>query len=214
MLLRSAGLDPFMEVMAQNSDRVFCFKEGPESSLRLLASSSPLGSGIKAQYRRYLDTASIGDYLLQVNEYENFDMDVGDFIEEIAAFDSLAPEAFLWVDNDEDWPYLEIRIKGGCLIREVGKYLEDICKPLIPNIIFCGDCTKGYHLRARDPLSPKEYFAVKIQFVEGDVGPVGWTFRLESENPKKDLTRDYRDGLVREFEQKGLRVYKSKSQEI
>jgi hypothetical protein len=149
-----------------------------------------------------------------MNEYENLVMDVGDFIEEIAAFDSLAPDPFLWVDNDDDWPYLEIRIRGGCLVREVGEYLEDICRPLIPNMIFCGDCTRGYHLKVRDPHSPREYFAIKIQFVEGDVGPVGWIFRLESENPKKYLTRDCRDGLVKEFEHRGYRVYKDNSQDI
>jgi len=141
-------------------------------------------------------------------------MDLRDFIEEIAVFDAPAPATFSWVDNDEDWPYMQIRIRGGCLVSEVGEYLEDICRPLIPNIIFCGDCSKGYHLKVRDPLSPKDYFAIKIHLIEGDVGPVGWLFKLESESPKKDLIRDYRDMLAREFEQKGIGVYKGNSQEI
>jgi hypothetical protein len=141
-------------------------------------------------------------------EYEKFSMDLGEFIEEIAVFDAPAPDAFSWIDDDEDWPYMELRIIGGCLVKDVGEFLEDICRPLVPNVAFCGDCSKGYHLKERDPLSPKEYFAVKIQLIEGDVGPIGWLFRLESENPKKDLTRGCRDGMARELEQKGFKVYK------
>jgi len=39
-------------------------------------------------------------------------MDLRDFIEEIAVFDAPAPATFSWVDNDEDWPYMQIRIRG------------------------------------------------------------------------------------------------------
>ena len=34
-------LDPFVEELAQNSDRVFYFEEGPSDSPRLLAKSNP-----------------------------------------------------------------------------------------------------------------------------------------------------------------------------
>jgi len=41
VLLYSAGLDPFIEELARNSDRVFYFEEGPRDSPRLLAKSNP-----------------------------------------------------------------------------------------------------------------------------------------------------------------------------
>jgi len=41
VLLYSPGLDPFVEELAQNSDHVFYFEEGPRDSPRLLAKSSP-----------------------------------------------------------------------------------------------------------------------------------------------------------------------------
>jgi len=41
VLLYSPGLDPFMEELAQNSDHIFYFEEGPRDSPRLLAKSSP-----------------------------------------------------------------------------------------------------------------------------------------------------------------------------
>jgi len=41
VLLYSPGLDPFMEELAQNSDHVFYFEDGPRDSPRLLAKSNP-----------------------------------------------------------------------------------------------------------------------------------------------------------------------------
>jgi DNA polymerase I len=41
VLLYSPGLDPFMEELAQNSDHVFYFEEGPRDTPRLLAKSNP-----------------------------------------------------------------------------------------------------------------------------------------------------------------------------
>jgi hypothetical protein len=41
VLLYTAGLDPFVEELARNSDCVFYFEEGPRDSPRLLAKSSP-----------------------------------------------------------------------------------------------------------------------------------------------------------------------------
>jgi len=41
VLLYSPGLDPFIEELAQNSDHIFYFEEGPRDSPRLLAKSSP-----------------------------------------------------------------------------------------------------------------------------------------------------------------------------
>jgi hypothetical protein len=41
VLLYSPGLNPFIEELARNSDRIFYFEEGPQDSPRLLAKSSP-----------------------------------------------------------------------------------------------------------------------------------------------------------------------------
>jgi len=137
----------------------------------------------------------------------DMNLDVKDLIEEINVFDGQAPNHFSWTPEVDGWPYMEIRVKGGCSVMEAGKYLEGICRTVIPDISFCGNCMKGYHLKVGDSVSPKDYFAIKISLIEGDVGPIGMLFRLVPENPKKDVIRGYRDGLAREFEQKGTTVY-------
>jgi len=128
---------------------------------------------------------------------------MNDLIEDVAVFDGLAPEVISFVDNTEDWPYIRIDFGGGIYnpITKVGEFLEEVFRNSGYDFIkFDGDCRKGYCLvDIKDISSPKQIFSIEISMIWDGIEPIGRSYILKPNSPKKENIREYRNKLAAEL---------------
>jgi len=107
-------------------------------------------------------------------------------IEKIAYFEGTAPDGLLWVDEEQDWPFMRLEISPTDYVSssKAKEYLSGVFGRIVKAGQIYQDSSCRCHLADRSsPTQPRFYFS--IESLEAGV------FLLEVEIPKKILAREY-----------------------